>query len=179
MSPHESEASVSVIQTERLVLKRMSIDDAPFILGLLNQPSFLRFIGDKGVRTLEDARNYILTGPVASYDRFGFGLYLATLKDGGTPIGMCGLLKRDTLEDVDVGFAFSPEFWGHGYALESAAAVLEYGRTAFGLRRIVAITSPDNEDSIKILLRLGLRFEKMIRLSDHEDETRLFGRDMT
>ena len=161
-----------VLETERLVLRWVTIDDAPFILELLNEPSFLEFIGDKGVRNLDDARNYILTGPVASYQRFGFGLYLVVLKPDATPIGMCGLLKRDTLPDVDVGYAFRPDFWSRGFAFEAAAAVLAHGREAFGLARIVAITSPDNAASKALLLKLGLRFEAALVLADKD--THLF-----
>jgi RimJ/RimL family protein N-acetyltransferase len=162
-----------VLETERLVLRRITNDDAPFILELLNEPSFLEFIGDKGVRNLEDARNYILTGPVASYERFGFGLYLVLLKAGDTPIGMCGLLKRDSLPDVDVGYALRPGFWGQGYAFEAAAAVLAHGREAFGLCRIVAITSPDNAASKALLEKLGLRYEQSLSLTGDKD-THLF-----
>lgn len=154
-----------VLETERLVLRRVTTDDAPFILELLNEPSFLEFIGDKGVRTLEDARNYILTGPMASYERFGFGLYLVLRKPGDTPLGMCGLLKRDTLPDVDVGYALRPGFWGQGYAFEAASAVLAHGREAFGLRRIVAITSPGNASSKALLEKLGLRYEQSLTLA--------------
>ncbi|HET9294082.1 MAG TPA: GNAT family N-acetyltransferase, partial [Gemmatimonadales bacterium] len=147
---------------------------AEFILGLLNEPSFLRYIGDRGVRTVEDARAYIAKGPIDSYDRHGFGLLLVSRKEDGVPIGMCGLLRRDALPDVDVGFAFLPAFWGKGYAFESAAAVLSYGREVLGLNRIVAITSPENEGSIRVLTKLGMRFEGMIRLADSEPEVRLF-----
>ena len=166
---------MTILETERLVLRRLSIDDAEFIVELLNQPSFLRYIGDKGVRNSADAVQYIQTGPVASYERFGFGLYLVELKESGVPIGICGLLKRDSLPDVDVGFAFLPAYWSQGYALESAAAVMTYGRAVLGLRRIVAITSPDNDASIRLLERIGLRFEGMIKLSSDQSEVRLFG----
>ena len=166
---------MTILETERLVLRQLSTDDAEFIIELLNQPSFLRYIGDKGVRNSEDAVRYIQTGPQASYERFGFGLYLVELKETGASIGICGLLKRDTLPDVDVGFAFLPEFWSQGYAFESAAAVMTYGREALGLRRIVAITSPDNDASIRLLEKIGLRFERMIKLSEDQPEVRLFG----
>lgn len=166
---------MSLLETERLVLRRLSTDDAEFILELLNQPSFLRYIGDKEVRNSADAVRYIQTGPVASYERFGFGLYLVELKENGESIGMCGLLKRDSLPDVDVGFAFLPSYWSQGYAFESASAVLNYGREVLGLRRIVAITSPDNDASIKLLEKIGLRFERMIKLSSDQPEVRLFG----
>jgi RimJ/RimL family protein N-acetyltransferase len=170
---------VNVLETDRLVLRRISMDDAAFIVQLLNEPSFLRFIGDRGVRTLDDAHNYIRNGPMASYERFGFGLWLTLLKESGVPIGMCGLLKRETLKDVDLGFAFLPQFWRKGYAMESAAAVLSYGRSAFGLKRIVAITSPANDASIAVLERLGFVFEEMVRLSKDGDEVRLFGAELT
>ena len=166
---------MTVIETERLVLRRLAVDDAEFIVKLLNQPSFLRYIGDKEVRNNADAVRYIQDGPLASYERFGFGLYLVELKDTGVPIGICGLLKRDSLPDVDVGFAFLPSYWSQGYAFEAAAAVMTYGRDVLGLRRIVAITSPDNEGSIRLLEKLGLRFERLIKLSADQSEVRLFG----
>jgi RimJ/RimL family protein N-acetyltransferase len=166
---------MTVLETDRLVLRRLSAEDAEFILELLNQPSFLRYIGDKGVRTSEDAVNYIQTGPQASYEQFGFGLYLVELKGSGVSIGMCGLIKRDSLPDVDVGFAFLPDYWSQGYAFEAAAAVMNYGREAFGLKRIVAITSLDNVASIKLLEKVGLRFERLIKLAEDQPEVRLFG----
>jgi RimJ/RimL family protein N-acetyltransferase len=163
------------LPTERLILRRLSPDDAQFILELLNQPSFLRYIGDKGVRNTDDALNYIQTGPVASYERFGFGLYLVELKDKAVPIGICGLLKRDSLPDVDVGFAFLPDYWSRGYAFEAAAAVMRYGKEEFGLQRIVAITSLENDASIKLLEKLGMKFQGLIKLGEDQREVRLFG----
>ena len=163
-----------VLEAARLTLRHLSIGDAEFILRLLNEPSFLRYIGDKGVRNLDDARQYILNGPVASYERNGFGLYLVELKDDGTPIGISGLVKRDTLPDPDIGFAFLPAYWSQGYAVESAAAVMTYAREGLGLTRIAAITSPDNNASEKLLGKIGLRFERMIKLSDGEDQVKLF-----
>jgi RimJ/RimL family protein N-acetyltransferase len=165
---------VNVLETDRLMLRKLSVEDAPFILELVNQPAFLRFIGDKGVRTLDDARNYILEGPVDSYDRLGFGLYLVELKESATAIGMCGLIKRESLEDVDIGYAFLPEFWGKGYAYEAAAAVMAFGESAFGLQRIVAVVSTKNHSSIKVLEKIGLRFERMIRLFEGDEEIKLF-----
>jgi RimJ/RimL family protein N-acetyltransferase len=166
---------MNVLRTERLELRELGLHDDEFILRLLNEASFLRFIGDKGVRTLSDAREYILKGPMDSYQRFGFGLYLTSLRDGGAPIGICGLVKRDALPDVDVGFAFLSQYWSRGYAAESAAAVLDYGRRQLDLQRIVAITSPDNHASIAVLEKIGLKFERMIRLSEDTSELKLFG----
>jgi RimJ/RimL family protein N-acetyltransferase len=169
---------VIVIETERLTLRQLVTTDAEFILGLLNQPSFLRYIGDKGVRTIDDARNYIVSGPRNSYERNGFGLWLVELRNTKMPTGICGLLKRDTLTDADVGFAFLPEFWSMGYAYESASAVMGYARNVIGLKRVLAITNPDNAGSIKVLEKIGLRFEKMIRLSESEPEINLFASDV-
>ena len=169
---------MKVLETERLILRRLSVDDSAFILGLLNDPAWLRFIGDKGVRNLEDARNYIVTGPIDMYARLGFGLYLTERKSDAVPIGICGLIKRDALEDVDIGFAFLPDFRGKGYAREAAAAVMEHARTAFGLRRLVAITSPDNEASIRLLEKLGMRFETTMRLAADGHDVSLFATDL-
>ena len=169
---------LNVFETERLALRKLSSDDAEFILELLNEPSFIRHIGDKGVRTRKDAVQYIQNGPVASYERFGFGLYLVQLKGSGVPIGICGLLKRETLQDVDVGFAFLPRFWSRGYAVESAAAVMDHGRKVLGIDRIVAITAPENYGSIKVLEKIGLRFESVIRLSEGDPEIKFFVSDV-
>ena len=162
---------MSLLETERLCLRRFTVEDAAFILTLLNEPSFLRYIGDKQVRNLEDARQYLLNGPIASYERHGFGLCLVELKESRTPIGMCGLLKRDELPDPDIGFAFLPAFWNKGFGFEAAAAVLQDARE---LERILAITSLDNEASIKLLERLGFRFERVMKLSADRDEVKLF-----
>ncbi len=166
----------AVVQTERLVLRRLTTDDAPFILELLNDPAFLRYIGDKGVRTPADACRYIETGPMASYERHGFGLYRVELTDGGEPIGMCGLLKRDYLPDVDIGFALLPRYRSKGYTLEAASAVLAHARDTLGLRRVLAITSPDNVASIGLLEDLGFRFERMARPAENEPEVKVFSR---
>jgi [ribosomal protein S5]-alanine N-acetyltransferase len=164
----------TVIRTERLALRQLDLNDAEFILELLNQAAFLRFIGDKGVRNLDDARAYIRNGPMDSYERHGFGLFAACLGDG-TPAGICGLVKRDGLEDVDVGFAFLSRHCSKGYAVESAAAVLAHARRVLGLERIVAIASPDNAGSIAVLQKIGLKFERMIRLAEGSPELKLFG----
>jgi RimJ/RimL family protein N-acetyltransferase len=168
---------LNILETERLLLRRLSADDAEFIFELVNQPSFIENIGDRRVRTKADAVAYIQNGPLASYQRFGFGLYLVELKEGGIPIGICGLLKRDSLPDADIGFAFLPEFWSRGYAVESAAAVMDHGRNVLRLGRIVAITTPENVGSIKVLEKIGFRFEGMMRLSEGEPEIRLFACD--
>jgi RimJ/RimL family protein N-acetyltransferase len=168
---------LKVLETERLVLRRLSTDDAAFILELVNDPDWLRFIGDKGVRTLEDARDYILNGPVDMYARLGFGLYRTELKESGVPIGICGLIKRDGLADVDLGFALLPKFRAKGYAYEAAAGAMAYGRNMLGLNRILAITSPENLGSAQLLEKLGFQSEGMVRLSSDSPEVRLFASD--
>jgi RimJ/RimL family protein N-acetyltransferase len=168
---------MTFLQTERLIIRQLTDDDAPFILTLLNEPSFLRYIGDKNVRNLDDARQYIRTGPAASYERHGFGLGLVQLKDSQTPIGMCGLLKRDELPDPDIGFAFLPDFWGKGFAFEAAAAVLHDARERLKLTRILAIVNPDNDASIKLLQKLGLKLERTMQLAAGRDEVKLFALD--
>ncbi|SMQ85092.1 Protein N-acetyltransferase, RimJ/RimL family [Bacillus sp. OV166] len=169
---------MKVIETERLVLRWLTQDDAAFILELLNDPSWIRFIGDRGVRTLEDAKNYLVTGPMEMYSRLGFGLYMTELKDEGrTPIGICGLIKRDTLEDVDLGFAFLSRFQTKGYGFEAASATLVYGREQLGLKRIVAITSEDNDGSSRLLEKVGMKFEGMVTLPHDSEELKLFGVD--
>ena len=165
---------MTVLDTARLILRQFTVDDAAFILTLLNEPSFLRYIGDKKVRNLEDARQYLLNGPVASYEKHGLGLCLVELKESHTPIGMCGLLKREELPDPDIGFAFLPDYWNKGFAYEAAAAVLQDGRERLSLQRVLAITSVDNESSIKLLERLGFRFEKVMKLSEDRDQVKLF-----
>jgi RimJ/RimL family protein N-acetyltransferase len=169
-------APVVVLESARLQLRQLTFDDAPFILELLNEPGWLRFIGDKGVRNLEDACNYLRQGPMASYERFGFGLYAAVLKDDGTPVGMCGLLKRDTLPDVDIGFAFLQRHQGRGYAHEAAAAMIAHARQRLGLKRILAITTVDNHGSANVLEKIGMRFQSMVK-SNGEADLRLFALD--
>ena len=171
---------MSVLQTERLVLCKLELSDAGFILELLNEPAFLRFIGDKGVRTVADARDYLLKGPMASYEKWGFGLYLTCIRSDspercGTPIGICGLVKRDALPDVDVGFALLAHYRSKGYAVESASAVLRHAGQVLRLNRVVAIVAPDNAGSIAVLERIGLKFERMIRLGESGGELKLFG----
>jgi RimJ/RimL family protein N-acetyltransferase len=165
---------MKVIETDRLVLRHLSTGDAEFVLELLNQPSFIRYIGDKQVRTLDDARAYMLDGPLKSYATYGFGLNLVELKLDRTPIGICGLLQRDTLPGPDIGFAFLPDYWHQGYAFEAAAAVMKHARASLGVDRVLAITSPDNDASAKLLTKIGLRFERVVKLAEDAAEVRLF-----
>jgi len=164
---------MKVLETDRLTLRRLAFEDAAFILELVNDPAWLQFIGDKQVHNLEDARNYIRNGPLDMYARLGFGLYLVMLKTG-IRIGLCGLIKRDALADVDLGFALLAGFRGKGYAQESASAVLEYAKNTLGLQRILAIASPDNQRSIKVLENIGFGYEQTLILSGQVHATKLF-----
>lgn len=161
---------MKILETERLVLRHFTIDDSAFILRLVNEPSWLQHIGDRGVRTLDDARRYLVKGPIEMYAQFGFGLYLTELKSDGTPIGLCGLIKRDSLDDVDIGFAFLPEHWSKGYAYESAAGVLLYAANQLGLKRVVAITTEENTASLRLLDRLGLKLDSKVTLTGEDEE---------
>ena len=163
-----------ILETERLQLRRLSVDDVEFILRLLNEPSFIQNIGDRGVRTVDDARGYIVKGPITSYEKFGFGLWMVETKSPVAPIGICGLLKRDALEDVDIGYALLPEFWSQGYALEAASAVVLYAREKLGLKRVAAVTNSDNQSSIRLLEKMGFKYKRMVRLSEDSAEIKLF-----
>ncbi|MDB5969750.1 MAG: Ribosomal-protein-alanine acetyltransferase [Hydrocarboniphaga sp.] len=154
------------LQTPRLRLRQLTLDDAAFILELVNEPTWLRYIGDKNVHDLDDARRYLREGPIGSYQRLGFGLYCVELPADSTPIGLCGLIKRDTLPDVDIGFALRPAYFGQGYIPEAARAVIEQGRSEFGLQRLLAITQPDNQASIAVLLKLGMKPEGSVSLAE-------------
>jgi [ribosomal protein S5]-alanine N-acetyltransferase len=167
--------TASRIGTARLVIRPFTIDDAAFVLELVNDPAWLEHIGDRGVRTLADARAYLDKGPLASYTRNGFGFSLVELKSTGEPVGACGLIKRETLTDVDLGFAFLPQFRGMGYAEEAARATLENARQILGFDRIVAVVSPANTRSISLLQKLGFTYEKSLHLTpDDPDEIDLF-----
>jgi [ribosomal protein S5]-alanine N-acetyltransferase len=148
----------TVLETDRLVLRHFTPDDAGFILQLVNDPSFIANIGDRGIRTHDDAVTYLLDGPIASYERHGHGLYLVALKATLVPIGICGLLKRIQFDDVDLGYAFLPDFWYQGFAAESATAMLEFARATLKFPRTLALVSPDNRRSIKLLEKLGFSF---------------------
>lgn len=169
---------MKTLETQRLVLRPMSLEDAAFILELVNEPSFIQNIGDRKVRSLEDAQSYIRNGPIASYERHGFGLYVMEMKETHEPMGMCGLIKRDTLEDVDIGYALLPRFWSQGYAVEAAQAMKDYARDVIKLKRLVAITDPANQGSIRLLEKIGLRFVKMVRLSADDIELKLFATEL-
>jgi len=162
------------IHTDRLTLRELAAGDAGFILELLNEPGFLGGIGDRGVRDLDGALRYIHDGPAASYARHGFGLWRVELREGGEPIGICGLLRRDTLPDPDLGYAFLQRHWRRGYAVEAGEAVLRYARDTLALPQVLAIVSPGNAASIKVLSCLGMHAQGTIRLASENRDVRLF-----
>lgn len=157
-----------IFETERLILRKLDLEDDAFIVILLNTPQWLQYIGDRNVHSLADARAYLLKGPMASYDKNGFGLSLVALKDTGTPIGMCGLLRRDTLDAPDIGFAFLPEYAGKGYGYEIASSLITYARKTWNLNRILAITLPDNLRSLQLLKKMGFQFERNITFNNED-----------
>jgi RimJ/RimL family protein N-acetyltransferase len=166
------------LETARLTLRRLEFDDAPFLVGLLNQPSFLANIGDRGVRDVDDAHRYLREGPMALYEKFGFGLWHVARRADGAAIGICGLLRRDILPDVDLGYAFVPEYWGQGYAFEAAQATLQHALRKFGLTRVIGVVSPGNHRSIRVLEKLGMSFERMVSMRPNEPDVRLYGRSL-
>lgn len=156
---------MNILETNRLTLREIVKSDDEFILDLLNQPSFIANIGDRNVRNLQQAREYIESRFTKCYRENGFGLYLVGLKNGD-PIGICGFVKRDSLPDPDIGFAYLPQFCGVGYALESAQATMEFGRKTLKLGRVVAITTQDNHRSQNLLNKIGFKFEQLIDVGD-------------
>ena len=170
---------MKIIETDHLILRFLTTNDAGFILKLLNDPSWIRFIGDKGVNTLDDAKSYLLSGPISMYSQLGYGLYLVELKEGKIPIGICGLIKRDSLDDTDLGFAFLSEFQSKGYAYEAASATLTYGFNQLSLKRIVAITSKDNDASSALLEKIGMNFEQVVITAENSEELHLFSANQT
>ena len=165
---------MKILETERTILREVTNDDAEFILDLLNQPSFIKFIGDRNVRTVEQARDYIESRFTESYKRFGFAMWAVVLKETGDLIGLCGFVKRDGLPDADIGFAFLPQFERQGYGFETASAAMRYGRETLNLPRVLAITSIDNVSSQKLLEKIGLQFERLISLPNDTEELKLF-----
>jgi [ribosomal protein S5]-alanine N-acetyltransferase len=163
-----------IIETERLILRKFTVDDAPFMLKLLNTPSWLRFIGDRNVHSLEEAEQFLLNRYMKGYETHGFGFYIVIEKATQNPIGMCGLVKRDTLEDVDIGFAFMPDFVGKGYGFEAASATLKYAKNVLKLEKVIAIVDPENMVSIALIKKIGMTFEKMVQLSHNDIELMLF-----
>lgn len=165
---------MKTLETDRLEIRKLELDDAGFMLDLLNQPSFHQFIGDRGVRTLEEARTYIEDRAFAAYEKNGFGPFAVVLKTDGRVIGIVSVLDRDELDHVDIGFAFLPDSWQQGFATEATSAVMDFAFQDLGLEKIIAITQPDNIASIKTLDKMGLSFAGMTRLGDEDIDLLLY-----
>jgi RimJ/RimL family protein N-acetyltransferase len=163
-----------IVETKRLILRKITIEDAEFVLRLVNEPSFVSNIGDKGLKTIDDAERFILEGYWTNQERSGYGMFLVELKRGGDSIGGCGLLYRKVLDVTDIGFAFLPEYWNRGFAFEAADAIMEYGHSTLGVNKIVGLTSADNLGSINLLKKLGMDFEKTVKMSDDDPGTVLY-----
>lgn len=166
-------AGAVVVETPRLIVRQLTPDDASFLFGLFNEPSFIANIGDRGIRSVDDARRFIVEVPMASYAKHGHGHYRVERKDG-TVVGTCGLIRRDYIGETDIGFAYLPAYWGQGYAYEAAAAVMEFGRSTLGLQRIVAVVSPHNTPSIRLLEKLGLRYSGPTQLAPGAETIHLY-----
>ena len=167
-------SGIEVLRTQRLILRHLNEDDAAFVLELLNEPGFIGNIGDRGVRDLDGARRYVTEGPGASYQKYGYGLWATVLRESGEVIGICGLVKREGLEDADVGYAFLERAWGKGYAQEAAAATLAHAREVIGLAKVVAITTPTNLGSIAVLEKIGMKAAGTVQLPGHAGESAYF-----
>jgi RimJ/RimL family protein N-acetyltransferase len=167
--------SLIILETERLTLSQLAIGDAPFILELMNEPGFIEFVADRGLRSEADAAGFLSEKILPNYERLGFGFYRVILKQSETALGICGLVKRETLDDPDIGFAILERFCGNGYAYEAAVAVMEYGRTALGLAHICGVTAPHNWVSQHLLQKLGLKFQRRFHLPGYGTESLLFG----
>jgi RimJ/RimL family protein N-acetyltransferase len=163
-----------ILETERLKVRWLTLDDTKFIIELLNSPGWKKFIGDRNVKTEDQSKKYLKNGPLKSYVDNGFGSCLVELKNEKIPIGMCGIIKRDHLESPDIGFAFLPEFIGKGFAFEVAKATMEYAKDILKLSEIFAITVPDNKLSIKLLEKIGMRFIRVFHLPNDNEKLLLY-----
>ncbi len=163
-----------ILETERLRLRELTLTDAPFIVELVNSPGWLKYIGDRNIKTIDQAKTYLTNGPIKSYHDNGFGLWLVETKDTNTPLGMCGILKRETLDHPDLGFAFLAEFIGKGYGFEAATATLEFAKEKLTLPTLNAITVPYNQNSIKLLEKVGMKFSKRISFANNPEELLLY-----
>jgi [ribosomal protein S5]-alanine N-acetyltransferase len=165
---------MTILETDRLKLRQLTLQDAPFILQLVNEPAWIENIGDKNVHNLQDAENYLLAGPLKSYEENGYGLFLTELKVKGVPVGMCGLVKREFFDTPDIGFAFMREYWGLGFASEAAKATCDYACTQLRINEILGFTSVDNIASMRVLEKIGLKYDKIVELPGYNEPSRLF-----
>lgn len=166
--------SRKILETERLTLQQFTLEQAGFILELLNSPGWLQYIGDRGVSNIEDAKKHIVENLMTSYAQYGYGFYAVSLKNSEQTIGGCGLIRRDGLDHPDIGFALLPAYIGQGYAYEMALATLNYAQEELGLSKVLGITLPENKASVRLLKKIGLSFEEMVRLPADDKDLMLF-----
>lgn len=166
---------MNILETERLRLRTIDVDDAAFYYDLVNDPTWLEFIGDKGIRSLDDARTAIVDGPRAMQARCGHSLYVMERKSDSRPLGLCGLIQRDGLPAADIGYAIRPEFFGQGYTHEAAVAVLALARGPLGMRRVLGLTAPGNVNSISLLHKLGLTLVETRAMPPDDRPTNIYG----
>jgi|SRR5690606_7199323 len=168
-----------IAETNRLIISKFTFDDAPFFLELANSPNWIKYIGDRHLKTVEDAKTYLKEGTLKCYKDFGFGFYKLQLKEeNNKTIGTCGLVKREKLEHTDIGFAMLPDYEGKGFGFEASIEILKLAKEQFKLSKILAITLPTNTNSIKLLEKLGLSFEKRVKLFEDDEELLLFAKDL-
>ncbi len=165
---------MTLITTDRLVLREFDLEDASFILELVNDQGWLENIGDKNVHSIEDAEQYLLSGPIRSYQENGYGLYMVELKLTNIAVGMCGLVKRDCFKSPDVGFAFVPEYRGLGFASEAGRSVLKYAKSQLSLNRVIGVTSMNNVGSMKALEKMGMQYDSLVSMPGYDEKSRLF-----
>lgn len=162
------------LKSERLILSEFTKNDASFFYQLVNEPAWKQYIGDKNVHTILDAEKYLENNIIPSYQKFGFGFYVVMLKEDNTSIGMCGLIKRDWMDYVEIGFAFLAQYRGKGYAIESSIATKKYAKEKLAISQIAAITDVDNEKSGNLLNRLGLEFDRLISYPGENKKCKLY-----
>ena len=167
-----------ILETERLRLREFTLDDAEFIIELMNSPGWLKFIGDRNINNTDQAIAYLENGPIKSYREKGFGLWLVETKDPERPIGMCGILKREHLINPDIGFAFLPVFTGKGFAFEAALATLNFAKQKLNFKTIFGMTVSENDSSIRLLEKIGMRFTHTSCLSGNNEELLIYSSDL-
>ena len=168
-------SALATFNTDRLSLRAVTLDDADLMLAVWNDPEFVKHVGDRGIRTIEDAQEAMREGALLLFEQYGYGPYRVALRECDTAIGICGLFRRDTLDEPDIGYAVLPDYCGKGYAYEASRAIIEYARSDLELTRLIAIISPGNDASIGLIRKLGLEFERMHKMPDDDDEVCIYG----
>ncbi|OUR93963.1 GNAT family N-acetyltransferase [Flavobacteriales bacterium 34_180_T64] len=168
---------MAIAETERLLISKFTLADAPFFLELVNTPNWIKYIGERNINTIAQAEDAIKKGHLKSYKTHGFGFYTLQLKsENNKTIGTCGLIKRETLEYADIGFAMLPNYEGKGFGYESSMAILKLANELFKLKKVLAITSPTNQNSIRLIEKIGLSYEKRVKPFEDDEELLLFAK---